>query len=79
MVYVRDQLGISSDAVVSAQRGYKRHPDTARLQMQILQVPNSYFFIKGYDQESIKAFYARGGFYRSFLPDAPSEQFTERI
>lgn len=46
----RDQLGIPADAVVylSAQSGPKRHPDTARLQMQILkQVPNSYFLIKG--------------------------------
>jgi predicted O-linked N-acetylglucosamine transferase (SPINDLY family) len=46
----RDDLDIPTDAVVylSAQRGYKRHLDTARLQMKILkEVPNSYFVIKG--------------------------------
>jgi len=46
----REQLGIPSDAVIylSAQQGFKRHPDTVRLQMQILkQVPNSYFLVKG--------------------------------
>jgi predicted O-linked N-acetylglucosamine transferase (SPINDLY family) len=80
----RDQLGISSDAVVyvSAQRGYKRHPNTARLQMQILkQVPNSYFLIKGLaDQESIKSFFTQIAEEERvdcdrlrFLPDAPSE------
>ncbi|WP_293148559.1 MULTISPECIES: O-linked N-acetylglucosamine transferase, SPINDLY family protein [unclassified Microcoleus] len=57
----RDMLGIPSDAVVylSAQRGYKRHPDTARLQIKILgEVPNSYFLIKGSaDEESIKSFF----------------------
>ena len=57
----RDHLDIGSDAVIyfSAQRGYKYHPDTARLQMQIIkEVPNSYFLIKGMaDQESIKKFF----------------------
>lgn len=57
----RDMLDIPSDAVVylSAQRGYKRHPDTARLQIKILgEVPNSYFLIKGSaDEESIKSFF----------------------
>jgi predicted O-linked N-acetylglucosamine transferase (SPINDLY family) len=46
----RDQLEIPPDAIVylSAQRAYKRHPDTVRLQLEILQqVPNSYFLIKG--------------------------------
>lgn len=46
----REELEIESDAVVylTAQRGYKRHPDLARLQMQIIkEVPNSYFLIKG--------------------------------
>jgi predicted O-linked N-acetylglucosamine transferase (SPINDLY family) len=35
----RDKLNIPSDAVVylSAQRGYKRHRDTARLQMKIIK------------------------------------------
>ncbi|MEQ8464783.1 O-linked N-acetylglucosamine transferase, SPINDLY family protein [Coleofasciculus sp. E1-EBD-02] len=57
----RDELDIPSDAVVylSAQTGYKRHLDTARLQMQIIKaVPNSYFLIKGLgDQESLKNFF----------------------
>jgi predicted O-linked N-acetylglucosamine transferase (SPINDLY family) len=46
----RQDLGIPSDAVVywSGQRGFKRHPDTVKAQMQILKgVPNSYFIIKG--------------------------------
>lgn len=46
----RNHLGIPSDAVIylSAQSGYKRHPETICLQMQILKdVPNSYFLIKG--------------------------------
>jgi predicted O-linked N-acetylglucosamine transferase (SPINDLY family) len=54
----RDLLNIPNDAVIylSAQTGYKRHPDTIRLQMQILQqVPNSYFLIKGLgDQAAIQ-------------------------
>ncbi len=57
----RDELDIPRDAVVylSAQTGYKRHIDTARLQMKIIQsVPNSYFLIKGLgDQESLKNFF----------------------
>lgn len=57
----RDHLDIPNDAVIylSAQMGHKRHPDTARLQMQILkQVPNSYFLIKGIaNQESVKKFF----------------------
>lgn len=51
----RDQLGIPSDAVVyfSSQAAFKRHPDTVRLQMQILKaVPNSYFLIKGLGDEA---------------------------
>lgn len=51
----RDQLGIPSDAVVylSAQTASKRHPDTARLQVQILrEVPNSYLLIKGFSEEA---------------------------
>jgi predicted O-linked N-acetylglucosamine transferase (SPINDLY family) len=46
----RQDLGIPDDAVIylSAQGGYKRHPATIKLQMQILKaVPNSYFLIKG--------------------------------
>ncbi|HAA26596.1 MAG TPA: O-linked N-acetylglucosamine transferase, SPINDLY family protein, partial [Cyanobacteria bacterium UBA8553] len=59
----REQLEIESDAVVylSAQKGYKRHLDTARLQMKIIkEVPNSYFLIKGWgDNESIKRFFIK--------------------
>ena len=54
----RDTLNIPTDAVVyySGQRGFKRHPDTVRLQMQIIQgVPNSYFLIKGFgDEEAVQ-------------------------
>ncbi|MEA5626234.1 O-linked N-acetylglucosamine transferase, SPINDLY family protein [Nostoc sp. UHCC 0251] len=57
----RDDLDIPIDAVIylSAQRGYKRHPETTRWQMQIIkQVPNSYFLIKGLaEQETIKRFF----------------------
>lgn len=57
----RSDLDISSDAIVflSAQRGYKRHLDTTRLQLQIIkQVPNSYFLIKGFsDEKSIQKFF----------------------
>ncbi|MDF5727741.1 MAG: O-linked N-acetylglucosamine transferase, SPINDLY family protein [Rhizonema sp. PD38] len=57
----RDELNIPTDAVVylSAQRGYKRHPETARWQMKILkEVPNSYFLIKGLsEEEAIKKFF----------------------
>jgi len=54
----RNTLDIPGDAIVylSNQTGYKRHPDTVRLQMQILRnVPNSYFLIKGKaDQEAVR-------------------------
>ncbi|NEO28911.1 MAG: O-linked N-acetylglucosamine transferase, SPINDLY family protein [Symploca sp. SIO3C6] len=57
----RDQLNIPNDAIIylSSQRGYKRHPETVRLQMQILkQVPNSFFLIKGKaEAEAIKNFF----------------------
>ncbi|MEH2420604.1 MAG: O-linked N-acetylglucosamine transferase, SPINDLY family protein [Nostoc sp.] len=57
----RDDLDIPIDAVVylSAQRGYKRHPETTKWQMQIIkQVPNSYFLIKGLaEEETIKHFF----------------------
>jgi len=57
----RDSLNIPNDAVVylSAQRGFKRHPDTARLQMKIIkEVPNSYFLIKGLaDSEAVQKFF----------------------
>ena len=57
----REDLNIPSDAVIflSAQRGYKRHRDHVKLQMQIVkQVPNSYFLIKGFsDEKAIQKFF----------------------
>ncbi len=57
----RDHLDIPDDAVIylSAQKGYKRHPDTIRLQMQIIKaVPNSFFLIKGSaDQDKMRDFF----------------------
>jgi predicted O-linked N-acetylglucosamine transferase (SPINDLY family) len=57
----RRDFGIPDDAVVylTAQRGYKRHPETTRLQMRILKgVPNSYLLIKGLaDEGSIRSFF----------------------
>ncbi|QKQ73555.1 tetratricopeptide repeat protein [Nostoc sp. TCL240-02] len=57
----RDSLDIPTDAVVylSAQRGFKRHPNTAQLQMRIIkEVPNSYFLIKGLaDSEAVQKFF----------------------
>jgi len=69
----RDRLDIPADAVVylSAQRGYKRHIDTMRLQMQIIKsVPNSYFLIKGLgDQESIKSLFVEMAKEEGVNPD----------
>ncbi len=57
----REHLGIPQDAVIylSCQSAVKRHPDTAKLQMQIINaVPNSYFLIKGSDElEVIQQFF----------------------
>jgi predicted O-linked N-acetylglucosamine transferase (SPINDLY family) len=50
----REQLGIPEDAVIywSGQSAYKRHPDTVRSQLEIIKaVPNSYFLIKGINDE----------------------------
>ncbi|WP_341527864.1 O-linked N-acetylglucosamine transferase, SPINDLY family protein [Nostoc sp. UHCC 0302] len=80
----RDKLNIPSDAVIylSAQRGYKRHPETTRWQMKIIkEVPNSYFLIKGdAEEEAIKQFFYKiaeeEGVECSrlrFLPQDPSE------
>lgn len=80
----RDQLGIESDAIVylSAQKGYKRHLDTVRLQMRVIkEVPNSYFLLKGSsDIEAIKASFTRIAQEEGvdsdrlrFLPTDPSE------
>jgi predicted O-linked N-acetylglucosamine transferase (SPINDLY family) len=51
----RDQLGIPASAIIyyTAQNGLKRHPDTIRLQMQVLRdVNNSYLLIKGRSDET---------------------------
>lgn len=80
----REQLGIPDDATIylSAQSGYKRDPDTAKLQIQILKaVPNSYLLIKGMsDEESIKNFFVEIAAAENvdinrlcFLPRDPSE------
>ncbi|MBD2447599.1 O-linked N-acetylglucosamine transferase, SPINDLY family protein [Nostoc sp. FACHB-152] len=80
----RDDLNIPADAVVyfSGQRGFKRHPDTARLQIKIIkEVPNSYFLIKGdADEESMNGFFYQLAEEEGvaierlrFLPNAPSE------
>ncbi|MDF5721657.1 MAG: O-linked N-acetylglucosamine transferase, SPINDLY family protein [Rhizonema sp. PD37] len=80
----REELNIPADAVVylSAQRGYKRHPETTRWQMKIIkEVPNSYFLIKGSsEEEAIKRFFYKIAeeeeVERSrlcFLPNVPLE------
>jgi predicted O-linked N-acetylglucosamine transferase (SPINDLY family) len=51
----RDHLGIPSDAIVyfTAQNGLKRHPDTVRLQMQVLtEVKNGHLLVKGRSDET---------------------------
>ncbi|MBD2415467.1 O-linked N-acetylglucosamine transferase, SPINDLY family protein [Nostoc calcicola FACHB-389] len=80
----RDSLDIPNDAVIylSAQRGFKRHPDTARLQMKIIkEVPNSYFLIKGLaDVEAVQKFFMQLAEEEGvecdrlrFLPQDPAE------
>ncbi|MEB3293130.1 MAG: O-linked N-acetylglucosamine transferase, SPINDLY family protein, partial [Synechococcales bacterium] len=80
----RSSLNISEDAVIylSSQTGCKRHLETARAQVQILnQVPNSYFLIKGFsDALSVQQFFHEladeVGVDRDrlrFLPNTPSE------
>jgi predicted O-linked N-acetylglucosamine transferase (SPINDLY family) len=81
----REDLGISNDAIIylTIQTGQKYHPDTIRLQMQILQaVPNSYLLIKGEgDPQIIQPFFKaiaeeyQIDFYRlRFLERFPSEE-----
>ncbi len=59
----REDLDIPADAIVylSAQSGYKRHPDCIRAQLQIIKaVPNSYFLIKGVgDAETIENYFGK--------------------
>ncbi|PMB54120.1 O-linked N-acetylglucosamine transferase, SPINDLY family protein [Fischerella thermalis CCMEE 5201] len=80
----RHDLDLPSDAVVyfSGQRGFKRHPETTRMQLRIIkEVPNSYFLIKGTaDEKSIKNFFYKLAeeegvdcFKLRFLPDVPLE------
>ncbi|NEO21195.1 O-linked N-acetylglucosamine transferase, SPINDLY family protein [Moorena sp. SIO4A5] len=80
----RDHLDIPNDATIylSSQKGYKRNPDTTRLQMKIIKaVPNSYFLIKGKsDQDSIKRFFNQIAEEEGvecdrlrFLPEVPTE------
>ncbi|AOX01411.1 O-linked N-acetylglucosamine transferase, SPINDLY family protein [Moorena producens PAL-8-15-08-1] len=80
----RDHLDIPNDATVylSSQRGYKRNPDTTRLQMKIIKaVPHSYFLIKGEsDQDSITRFFNQIAEEEGvecdrlrFLPEVPTE------
>ena len=57
----RAGLDIPENAVIyfSSQKSDKRHPETVKLQMEILrQVPNSYFLIKGLgSEEAIKEYF----------------------
>jgi predicted O-linked N-acetylglucosamine transferase (SPINDLY family) len=80
----RDQLSIPKHSIIyfSSQGGCKRHPDTVRLQMQILKgVPDSYLLIKGLsDQDGIKQFFMEiaervgvSGDRLRFLPMAETE------
>ncbi|NEO38647.1 MAG: O-linked N-acetylglucosamine transferase, SPINDLY family protein [Moorea sp. SIOASIH] len=80
----RNHLDIPNDATIylSSQKGYKRNPDTTRLQMKIIKaVPNSYFLIKGQsDQDSIKRFFNQIAEEEGiecdrlrFLPEVPTE------
>jgi predicted O-linked N-acetylglucosamine transferase (SPINDLY family) len=57
----RDALNLPLEAVtfLTAQRGYKRHKDTATLQMRIIsETPNAYLLIKGFaDDQAIQNFF----------------------
>jgi predicted O-linked N-acetylglucosamine transferase (SPINDLY family) len=81
----REHLGIPQDAVIylSCQAPAKRHPDPARLQLQIIKsVPNSYFLIKGGDElEVIQEFFEQIALEEGvscdrlrFLPKVASEE-----
>ena len=80
----RDDLGIPHDAVIylSSHGGYKRHPATIRLQMQIIkEVANSYLLIKGIgDEKSVKQLFSQIAAEEEvdlerlkFLPKDPNE------
>jgi predicted O-linked N-acetylglucosamine transferase (SPINDLY family) len=81
----REHLDIPQDAVIylSCQAAAKRHPDTARLQLQIIKsVPNSYLLLKGGDEiDIIQQFFEQiaieEGVSRDrlrFLPKSASEE-----
>jgi predicted O-linked N-acetylglucosamine transferase (SPINDLY family) len=81
----RSDLGIPEEAVVflNPQRGFKLHPETTKLQLQILkQTPNSYFLVKGNSgQNGVQDFFKdladEVGLDHDrlrFLPHAPSEE-----
>ncbi|HEY9810373.1 MAG TPA: hypothetical protein V6D13_13665 [Halomicronema sp.] len=81
----REDLEIPKDAVVyfTGQTGYKRHRETAKLQLKIIKaVSNSYLLIKGLaEAESIRSFFTQlaeeegvGADRLRFVPLAPSEQ-----
>jgi predicted O-linked N-acetylglucosamine transferase (SPINDLY family) len=80
----REDLHIPADAVVywSGQSSYKRHPETVRSQLQIVQaVPNSYLLIKGItDETSIQQYFLQmaadvgiDSARLRFLPDVTTE------
>lgn len=81
----RSDLGIPKGAVVylSCQAAFKCHPDTVRLQMQIIKsVPNSYFLIKGDgDRDSMQHFFEQIAIEQGvetnrlrFLPEVATEE-----
>ncbi|HEY9631701.1 MAG TPA: O-linked N-acetylglucosamine transferase, SPINDLY family protein [Coleofasciculaceae cyanobacterium] len=59
----RDKLDIPQDAVIylTAQCGYKRHPDIVRLQLRVLKnVANSYLLVKGTaDEATVKSLFTQ--------------------
>jgi predicted O-linked N-acetylglucosamine transferase (SPINDLY family) len=69
----RKDLNIPCDAVVffSSQTGSKRHPETIRLQLQILkEVPNSYFLIKAIgDIDAVKEIFMHLADHEGVTPD----------
>ena len=80
----RDTMDLPPDAVIylSTQRGHKLHPDTVRLQLQIIAaVPNSYLLVKAAGQHTDqKEFWFTlaqeagvGSDRLRFLPEVPSE------
>jgi predicted O-linked N-acetylglucosamine transferase (SPINDLY family) len=80
----REELDIPTDAIIymTSQGGYKRHPDTIRLQLSIIKhVPNSYLLVKGpSDRKAVELYFndlaEQVGVEKNrlrFLPSAPSE------